>query len=142
MHLAYVALGANLDDPVTQVHAAFDALRGLPASRLLRTSSLYRTAPVGVHGQPDFINAVAQLETGLDAEALLDALLQIGIQLLERNLQLAGLLLPLAVEQVQRFDAGAVAELAFLPQRAQARHQHDGVGRGGLGLFEEHFRAG
>jgi 2-amino-4-hydroxy-6-hydroxymethyldihydropteridine diphosphokinase len=77
MHLAYVALGANLDDPVTQVHAAFDALRGLPASRLLRTSSLYRTAPVGVHGQPDFINAVAQLETGLDAEALLDALLTI-----------------------------------------------------------------
>ncbi len=77
MHLAYVALGANLDDPVTQVHAAFDTLRGLPASRLLRTSSLYRTAPVGVHGQPDFINAVAQLETGLDAEALLDALLAI-----------------------------------------------------------------
>ena len=49
----------------------------MPASRLLRTSSLYRTAPVGVHGQPDFINAVAQLETGLDAEALLDALLTI-----------------------------------------------------------------
>ena len=70
MPLAYVALGANLDDPVTQVHAAFDALRGLPASRLLRTSSLYRTAPVGVHGQPDFINAVAQLETDLDAAAL------------------------------------------------------------------------
>ena len=77
MHLAYVALGANLDDPVAQVRAAFEALRHLPQSRLTRTSSLYRTAPVGVHGQPDFINAVAQLETDLDAETLLDALLAI-----------------------------------------------------------------
>lgn len=75
MHLAFVALGANLDDPVAQVQAAFEALRHLPASRLMRASSLYRTAPVGIHGQPDFINAVALLETGLEAEALLDALL-------------------------------------------------------------------
>ncbi|MFT3847845.1 MAG: 2-amino-4-hydroxy-6-hydroxymethyldihydropteridine diphosphokinase [Propionivibrio sp.] len=77
MHLAYVALGANLDDPVAQVSAAFEALQHLPASRLIRVSSLYRTAPVGVHGQPDFINAVALLETGLEAEALLDALLAV-----------------------------------------------------------------
>ena len=77
MHLAYVALGANLDDPVAQVRAAFEALRHLPQSRLTRTSSLYRTAPVGVHGQPDFINAVAQLETGLAPEELLDALLDL-----------------------------------------------------------------
>ena len=77
MPLAYIALGANLDDPVAQVRAAFEALRHLPQSRLTRTSSLYRTAPVGVHGQPDFINAVAQLETDLDAAALLDAQLAI-----------------------------------------------------------------
>lgn len=77
MPIAYVALGANLEDPVAQVRAAFDALAALPASRLLRRSSLYRTAPVGVSGQPDYINAVAQLETGLDAQALLDALLAI-----------------------------------------------------------------
>ena len=75
MHLAYVALGANLADPVAQVRAAFDALKNLPASHLLLASSLYRTAPVGIHGQPDFINAVALVETGLEAEALLDALL-------------------------------------------------------------------
>ena len=75
MHLAYVALGANLDDPVAQVRAAFEALRHLPQSRLTRTSSLYRTAPVGVHGQPDFINAVAHPETDLAAAALRDALL-------------------------------------------------------------------
>lgn len=77
MHLAYVALGANLDDPVAHVCAAVDALRRLPQSRLLRTSSLYRTAPVGIHGQPDFINAVAALETSLTPHALLDALFAI-----------------------------------------------------------------
>ena len=75
MALAYVALGANLADPVAQIHAAFDALNGLPQSRLLRHSSLYRTAPIGVLGQPDFINAVAVLETELTPYELLDALL-------------------------------------------------------------------
>ena len=77
MPLAYVALGANLDDPIAQVRRAIAALRDLPASRLLRASSLYRTAPVGIHGQPDFINAVVALETGLAPESLLDALFDI-----------------------------------------------------------------
>ena len=75
MALAYVALGANLADPVAQIHAAFAALDDLPCSHLLRHSSLYRTAPIGVVGQPDFINAVAALETGLTPHALLAALL-------------------------------------------------------------------
>ena len=74
MHLAYVALGANLADPTTQVRAALTALTELPQSRLLRASSLYRTAPVGIAHQPDFINAVAALETTLAPLALLDAL--------------------------------------------------------------------
>lgn len=77
MHRAYVALGANLADPVAQVRAAFDALRNVPETRLAQASSLYRTAPVGIHGQPDFINAVALLETDLAAEALLDQLFAI-----------------------------------------------------------------
>ena len=74
MPLAFVALGANLADPVAQIRAALDALTDLPSSRLLRASSLYRTAPVGVHGQPDFINAVAALETTLAPHALLTEL--------------------------------------------------------------------
>ena len=74
MHLAYIALGANLADPVAQITAALAALRDLPQSRLLRASSLYRTAPVGIHGQPDFINAVAAVETTLAPQALLAAL--------------------------------------------------------------------
>jgi 2-amino-4-hydroxy-6-hydroxymethyldihydropteridine diphosphokinase len=72
--LAFVALGANLDDPVAQVRAAGKALADLPQSKLLRVSSLYRTTPVGIHGQPDFINAVAALETTLSAHDLLAAL--------------------------------------------------------------------
>ena len=74
MNLAFVALGANLDDPVAQVRAASAALANVPDSRLLRLSSLYRTAPVGIRGQPDFINAVAALATRLPPPQLLDAL--------------------------------------------------------------------
>ena len=74
MNLAFVALGANLDDPVAQVRAASAALANVPDSRLLRLSSLYRTAPVGIRAQPDFINAVAALATRLPPPQLLDAL--------------------------------------------------------------------
>ena len=77
MNTAYVALGANLGDPAATVRAAFAALANLPESRVSRSSSLYRTAPVGLKHQPDFINAVALLETGLAPEELLDALLDL-----------------------------------------------------------------
>ena len=74
---AYVGLGANLENPVAQVTAALAALAALPQTRLAAQSSLYRTAPVGYAGQPDFINAVAALETGLGPREMLDALLAI-----------------------------------------------------------------
>ena len=77
MPLAFVALGANLADPVHQVRAALESLARLPDCHLLRASSLYRTAPVGVGAQPDYINAVIALDTTLGAGALLDALLAI-----------------------------------------------------------------
>lgn len=60
--LAYVALGANLGQPIATLQAALQALSHLPAARLTARSSLYRTAPVGLTQQPDFINAVIQLE--------------------------------------------------------------------------------
>lgn len=59
---AYVALGANLGDPVATVRAAIVALAGIAGARLVAASSLYRTAPVGLKHQPDFINAVAALD--------------------------------------------------------------------------------
>ena len=59
---AYVALGANLGDPVATVRMAIAALREIAGAKLIAASSLYRTAPVGLRDQPDFINAVAALE--------------------------------------------------------------------------------
>ena len=73
---AYVALGANLEHPVAQVQQAAAALDELPGCRLVALSSLYRTAPVGVPGeQPDYINAVAAVDTELPPLAMLQALL-------------------------------------------------------------------
>ena len=77
MNTAYVALGANLGDPAATIRAAFGALANLPESRVVHCSSLYRTAPVGNTEQPEFINAVAALETTLAPESLLDALFDI-----------------------------------------------------------------
>jgi 2-amino-4-hydroxy-6-hydroxymethyldihydropteridine diphosphokinase len=77
---AYIGLGANLDDPTKQVRAGLQALAGLTDTRLAAVSSLYRTAPVGYVDQPDFINAVAQLETSLTPRGLLEALLAIEHQ--------------------------------------------------------------
>jgi 2-amino-4-hydroxy-6-hydroxymethyldihydropteridine diphosphokinase len=74
---AYVALGSNLDDPAAQVRAGFEALSMLPATRLARVSSLYRSAPVGYADQPDFVNAVALIETALEPRKLLEALLAV-----------------------------------------------------------------
>ena len=72
---AFIGLGANLGDPEAQVRRAFAALAELPRTRLFAASSLYRSAPVGVVGQLDFVNAVAELGTALTARALLEALL-------------------------------------------------------------------
>ena len=74
-HIAYIGLGSNLADPAAQIRGALRALDSLPQTRLLAQSSLYRSAPVGYLDQPDFVNAVAKVETGLGAHALLDALL-------------------------------------------------------------------
>jgi 2-amino-4-hydroxy-6-hydroxymethyldihydropteridine diphosphokinase len=75
--IAYVGIGSNLEDPVGQVRAALIGLDRLPHTRVVKQSSLYRSAPQGHAAQPDFINAVAQLETGLPAERLLAELQEI-----------------------------------------------------------------
>ena len=75
--LAYVGLGSNLDGPELQVRSALDALSKLPETRLERHSRLFRTLPWGKLDQPAFVNAAAELTTGLSARELLDALLAI-----------------------------------------------------------------
>jgi 2-amino-4-hydroxy-6-hydroxymethyldihydropteridine diphosphokinase len=71
---AFIGLGANLDDPRAHVLQALEDLAHLPQSTLAARSSLWRSAPVGYRDQPEFINAVARLETGLSADGLLDEL--------------------------------------------------------------------
>ena len=71
MTLAYIGIGSNLDGPQAQVESAFAELARLPRTRLAGRSSLYRSAPVGYASQPDFINAVAELDTALRAHELL-----------------------------------------------------------------------
>ena len=85
MKQAFVALGSNLADPISQVESAFAALENLPNTHVVKKSSLYKTAPIGYEAQqlsqiPDFINAVAELETDLAPLELLDALLEIENQ--------------------------------------------------------------
>lgn len=75
--VAFVGLGANLGEPLVTLREALRELDSLEDTRLLRASRLYRTAAWGVEAQPDFVNAVAMVETGLGARELLDALLSI-----------------------------------------------------------------
>lgn len=74
---ACIGLGANLGDPAAALREAFEALARLPATRLLAASRLYRTPAWGRTDQPDYVNAAALLETALDPQALLAALLDI-----------------------------------------------------------------
>lgn len=71
--LACVALGANLGDALATLQQAFSDMGGLPDTQLLKASSFYRSAPYEAQG-PDFINAVALLQTQLSALDLLHAL--------------------------------------------------------------------
>jgi 2-amino-4-hydroxy-6-hydroxymethyldihydropteridine diphosphokinase len=77
LHIAFIGLGSNLEDPHRQLLRAFIELDELPDTRLIARSSLYRSAPVGYTEQPEFVNAVAKIGTCLTPQALLQALLQI-----------------------------------------------------------------
>jgi 2-amino-4-hydroxy-6-hydroxymethyldihydropteridine diphosphokinase len=76
---AYVGLGANLGEAAAAVRRAAAALGGLPATRLVALSALYRNPPMTEPGaapvpQPDYVNAVASVDTDLAPLALLAAL--------------------------------------------------------------------
>lgn len=71
---AWIGLGSNLGDSLATVQDACDMMADLPGTRLLRRSGWYRSAPMGPQDQDDFINGVAELETLLEPEALLDGL--------------------------------------------------------------------
>lgn len=69
--VAYIGLGSNLAQPYRQIKNAIIALGLLPQTRVLKDSGYYRSKPMGPKDQPDFINAVVMVETGLNATQLL-----------------------------------------------------------------------
>ncbi len=78
---AFIGLGSNLGEREAMIRLALDDLARLPSTRLVRASSLYDTEPVGEVDQPNFLNAVAQIDTELTARQLLW-----NLQLIERRL--------------------------------------------------------
>lgn len=78
---AYVGLGSNLGDREAMIRLAIDDLARLPETTLVKASSLYDTEPVGEVDQPNFLNAVAALDTALTARQLLW-----NLQLIEKRL--------------------------------------------------------
>jgi len=76
----YIGLGSNLEQPAGQLQAAIKALATLPDSSLIQVSSFYASQPLGPADQPDYLNAVAALDTRLQPLELLDCLQQIELQ--------------------------------------------------------------
>jgi 2-amino-4-hydroxy-6-hydroxymethyldihydropteridine diphosphokinase len=74
MAIAYIGLGSNLADPEQQIRNAVVNIEQIKDCELTKVSSLYFSRPMGPQDQPDYMNAVAELETSLSAIALLDQL--------------------------------------------------------------------
>jgi 2-amino-4-hydroxy-6-hydroxymethyldihydropteridine diphosphokinase len=77
--ISYIGIGSNQKDPIKQARQAIEALQLLPKSELIKCSSLYCSAPMGPQDQPDYINAVAEIETQLSPIELLNALQSIEL---------------------------------------------------------------
>ena len=77
MTIAYIALGSNLNTPVEQLNSALKAINALPQTQLIAVSSFYQSKPLGPQDQPDYVNAVAKIETTLESLKLLDELQRI-----------------------------------------------------------------
>lgn len=70
----YIGLGSNLDNPEQQLASALLNLNDIKKCQLIKDSGLYKSPPMGPKDQPDYLNAVALIETSLDVETLLDQL--------------------------------------------------------------------
>jgi len=79
--IAYIGIGGNLGDPRHQCRKAISSIGVLPETKLLRTSSFYRTEPLGFREQPDFINAVAEVRTLQSPRDLLRGLKKIEAEM-------------------------------------------------------------
>ncbi|UXY15407.1 2-amino-4-hydroxy-6-hydroxymethyldihydropteridine diphosphokinase [Chitiniphilus purpureus] len=77
MARAFVALGANLGRPQLQLQRAIELMSLLPQTWLVKASRFYSSTPVGFAEQPDFVNAVVELDTQLPPQALMESLFAI-----------------------------------------------------------------
>jgi len=73
----YIGLGSNLGEPRQNINHAVEALKQLADTRYVADSGLFLSRPMGPQDQPDYLNAVAKLETRLSPQDLLAALQQI-----------------------------------------------------------------
>ena len=73
----YIALGSNLNTPTEQLNSALEAISSLPNTELKSVSGFYHSKPLGPQDQPDYVNAVAMIETNRPPLALLDELQRI-----------------------------------------------------------------
>ena len=86
MNNAVVSLGSNLGDRLSNLSAAIDRISALPC-RLLKSSSVYETAPWGNTHQPSFLNQVIEVETGHDVSSLMTGLLSVEEALGRKRMQ-------------------------------------------------------
>lgn len=80
MITAYIAVGSNLADPVSQANLAIEMLKSLPRSTFIATSQLYSSTPMGPQNQPDYINAIVAIKTELTPIELLDCTQKIELE--------------------------------------------------------------
>jgi 2-amino-4-hydroxy-6-hydroxymethyldihydropteridine diphosphokinase len=73
----FLGLGSNLEQPLVQLSRALREVHEIPSTALVRVSSFYDTVPIGLADQPNFVNAVAELQTGLNPSELLNHLIEI-----------------------------------------------------------------
>ena len=74
---AWIGLGGNLGHPAAALQDALDAVGRISGVELVAVSSVYQSAPVGLSAQPDFLNAVARIDTSFEPGELLEQLLRI-----------------------------------------------------------------
>lgn len=77
MSIAFVGIGTNMGDRLSNITSAVDSLKLLPNTKVEATSQIYETEPWGFKEQPNFLNGVIKLNTELSPNALLGALLGI-----------------------------------------------------------------
>ncbi len=68
----YIGLGSNIEQPYLQIKNAIAALNNLPDTQVLADSGYYKSKPMGPEDQPDYVNAVVELKTALEATELLN----------------------------------------------------------------------